>query len=157
MKNIIYNIYNSPIDKLKRKTLIASYEQGGYKMIDIKSQNGAIKIGWMKRLITTERLARKEKGIMQWRHKRLFNTLPECCEDGTHMDTEEGKERYKISIYGAIRETVRQIRRGCDLRRGRKSRKQWCNTTDQNEHRPVWQQVARGTFNYEGQGQEMYN
>ena len=53
-KSIYHFIYNSQTDKIKRRTLIAPYEEGGYKMIDIESQNEAIKMGWMKRLITTE-------------------------------------------------------------------------------------------------------
>ena len=94
------------------------------------------------------RLIKKERGIMHWRHKRLFNTLPESCEDGTHMDTDEGKLRYKISIYGAIREAVRQIRRGCDCRRGRKTKKPWYNREEQEGCVPMWQQVARGRFTW---------
>ena len=55
LNKIIYHfIYNSQTDKIKRSVLIAPYEEGGYKMIDIDSQNEAIKMGWMKRLITTD-------------------------------------------------------------------------------------------------------
>ena len=39
---------------MKRATLIGNYEEGGFRMIDITSQNTAAKLTWMKRINNTE-------------------------------------------------------------------------------------------------------
>ena len=55
INTILYSfINNGSTDKMKRDTLIGDYEDGGYRMIDITSQNTASKLSWMKRLINTE-------------------------------------------------------------------------------------------------------
>ena len=40
-------------DKHKRRTLIGPYNRGGLNMVDIETQNSALKIGWMRRLMDT--------------------------------------------------------------------------------------------------------
>ena len=40
--------------KIKRNTVIGPYDQGGLKIIHIVSQNQALKLGWIKRLISNE-------------------------------------------------------------------------------------------------------
>jgi hypothetical protein len=53
--DISYNfIWNNKPDKIKRKTLIADYENGGQKMLDIPSFLKAQKVMWVKRLIKTD-------------------------------------------------------------------------------------------------------
>ena len=47
-------INNDSTDKMKRNTLIGQPEDGGFKMIDVRSQNKASKIRWMNRLITNQ-------------------------------------------------------------------------------------------------------
>ena len=42
-------IWNNKPEKIKRKTLIAEYEEGGQKMIDINSFLKAQKAMWVKR------------------------------------------------------------------------------------------------------------
>ena len=49
MFNFLWNGTNK--DKIKRQTLIGSYEQGGLKMVHINSQNCSLKLAWIKRLI----------------------------------------------------------------------------------------------------------
>jgi hypothetical protein len=44
-------IWNGKPDKIKRKTLIAEYEKGGLKMLDINSFVKAQRVMWVKRLI----------------------------------------------------------------------------------------------------------
>ena len=40
-------MYDGKRDKIQRNTLIGTYEEGEYRMIDIESQNKAIKIAWI--------------------------------------------------------------------------------------------------------------
>ena len=42
------------------------------------------------------RMIRYENCIIHWRHKRLYRNFEEASDDGTHLDTIEGKRRYKI-------------------------------------------------------------
>ena len=50
--DILYKFINdNKRDKIKRNTLIGSYKDGGYNMVDIECQNRAIKIGWLRRLL----------------------------------------------------------------------------------------------------------
>ena len=53
----IYNyIWDGKKDKVKRNSLIADYEKGGLKMIDVKSYFNTLKVKWVLRLLeaTTE-------------------------------------------------------------------------------------------------------
>jgi hypothetical protein len=53
--DIAYNfIWNNKPDKIKRQTLIAEYEKGGLKMLDIPSFLKAQKAMWVKRLMTND-------------------------------------------------------------------------------------------------------
>jgi len=55
IETILYSFLNDgKNDKIRRNTLIGPYEKGGYKMLDIRSQNDAMKMNWGKRLITNE-------------------------------------------------------------------------------------------------------
>jgi hypothetical protein len=47
-------IWNNKPDKVKRMTIIAEYEKGGLKMLDINSFLKAQKVMWVKRLMSTE-------------------------------------------------------------------------------------------------------
>jgi exonuclease III len=52
VNNMAYNfIWNYKPNKIKRKTLIAEYEKGGLRMLDIKSFLKAQKVMWAKRLL----------------------------------------------------------------------------------------------------------
>jgi len=42
---------DSKTEKIKRTTLIGQYEQGGFRMVDVRSQDQAIKTSWVVRLI----------------------------------------------------------------------------------------------------------
>jgi hypothetical protein len=52
-------IWNNKKDKVKRTTLISDYQNGGLKMLDIKSFVKAQKIIWVKRYLTPERASWK--------------------------------------------------------------------------------------------------
>ena len=55
VNNILYKfIYDGKQDKIKRTYLLAPYEEGGYKMIDIETQNNAAKMTWIHRLQEVE-------------------------------------------------------------------------------------------------------
>lgn len=49
-KEIYKFIWNGKVDKVKRNTLIAKYDKGGLKMLDIKSYFYTLKIKWIRRL-----------------------------------------------------------------------------------------------------------
>jgi hypothetical protein len=63
IENIIdlaYNfIWHNKPDKVRRNTLIANYEEGGLKMLDIKSFIQAQKTMWVKRFLTPEQASWK--------------------------------------------------------------------------------------------------
>ena len=44
-------IWNKKIPKIKHSTLIGSYEEGGYKDVDIATQFNALKMIWLRRLL----------------------------------------------------------------------------------------------------------
>jgi hypothetical protein len=53
--DLVYKfIWNDKPEKIKRKTLIADYEHGGLKMLDIKSFIKAQKVMWVKRFLSPE-------------------------------------------------------------------------------------------------------
>ena len=54
----IYNNMNKQ-DMIKHKVPIGTYEEGGYRMIAVESQNEANKLAWMKRLISTDGIWKK--------------------------------------------------------------------------------------------------
>ena len=47
-------INNGKSEKMKREVLIGPYEEGGYKMVDLESQNQALKLSWIPRLVQIE-------------------------------------------------------------------------------------------------------
>lgn len=48
----LYNfLWNSPVERIKRATIIAPYEEGGLKMIDSRIQEQELKIKWIGVLI----------------------------------------------------------------------------------------------------------
>ena len=55
VNKLLFNfLANNKGERLKRKTLIGPYKEGGFCMTDIEYQNRTIKIGWIKRLLTTD-------------------------------------------------------------------------------------------------------
>lgn len=47
--SLFYNYINSGGgDKIKQQTPIGLYEEGGYRMLDIRTKNAAVKTGWLK-------------------------------------------------------------------------------------------------------------
>jgi len=55
VEQILYNFVNDgKPDKIKRSTLIGPYDMGGYRMLDIRSQNTAVKMNWAIRLMKME-------------------------------------------------------------------------------------------------------
>lgn len=46
-------IWQSPTDRIKREVLCQDYFNGGLKMVELNSYINALKIGWIRRLITT--------------------------------------------------------------------------------------------------------
>ena len=53
LNTLLYNfIWDGPTDRIKRNTLIKQYAEGGLKMIDIKSFALAIKLTWIRRILT---------------------------------------------------------------------------------------------------------
>ena len=41
-------IWNSKVDRVKRKSIIAPYEEGGLEMLDSRTQCKALKLKWIK-------------------------------------------------------------------------------------------------------------
>jgi len=75
-KNLYSFIWNSKIDRIKRKTLIGDYENGGLKMIDITSQSKALKVKWLEKLLHS-----KEKLVNEfWIHWVICN-LPKASPE----------------------------------------------------------------------------
>jgi len=55
VEDLLYKFLNDgKTDKIKRSTLIGPYELGGYKMLDIRAQNEAMKLNWGVRLINND-------------------------------------------------------------------------------------------------------
>jgi hypothetical protein len=52
-------LWSNKQDKIKRNTIIADYESGGLKMLDIKSFLKAQKVMWVKRLVSPEKASWK--------------------------------------------------------------------------------------------------
>jgi len=52
LDRIFYNfIWNSKVDRIKRRTLIATYNNGGLNMVDSRSQCKALKVKWLHKLM----------------------------------------------------------------------------------------------------------
>jgi len=52
LDKILYNfLWNSPVDRIKRKTIIGKYSEGGLNMVDCRSQNKALKVKWLHKLL----------------------------------------------------------------------------------------------------------
>ena len=52
VNHLLYKfLYNEKSEKIKREILIGPYETGGHRMIDLQSQNQALKITWMTKLL----------------------------------------------------------------------------------------------------------
>ena len=47
-------VHNGKSEKIKRDVLIGPYEKGGYRMVSLQSQNQALKIAWIPKLIKIE-------------------------------------------------------------------------------------------------------
>jgi len=61
IENLLYRFINDDKpDKIKRSTLIGPYESGGYRMVDIRSQNKAMKLNWAIRLVQNEGVWKSE-------------------------------------------------------------------------------------------------
>ena len=54
LNTIVYNFLWENKERIKRKTLIGKFEDGGIEMIDINSYFIAIKVTWIKRLMNSE-------------------------------------------------------------------------------------------------------
>ena len=54
LNTIVYNFLWENKERIKRKTLIGKFEDGGVEMIDINSYFMAIKVTWIKRLMNSE-------------------------------------------------------------------------------------------------------
>jgi len=52
MESTLYKfLWNSSVDRIKRKIIIGPYDQGGLKMVDIKTQDQACKLKWINLLL----------------------------------------------------------------------------------------------------------
>ena len=74
-------VWNNKPNKIKRKTLIAEYEKGGLKMLDIQSFLKAQKVMWVKRLISTEQGSWKALPMLflkNWMGQDTFKTTMNC-------------------------------------------------------------------------------
>jgi hypothetical protein len=69
------------VDKIKRKTIIANYENGGLKMLDLKSFIIAQRVIWVKRLTKTK--AASWKAFPEY----ILNTLIGMDTFKTHINT----------------------------------------------------------------------
>jgi len=77
LETVLYNfIWNSKVDRIKRKILIGTYENGGLKMIDIESQSKALKIKWLEKLLHNNHKLDNEFWI-HWVIYNIPNISPE--------------------------------------------------------------------------------
>ena len=76
VNSIIYEfLWNSTVDRIKRDTIIAPYDCGGLKMLDIISQEKALKIKW----ISTIQREATNPGCMDIWVKWIMLNIP--CKD----------------------------------------------------------------------------
>ena len=55
VNKLLYSfVHNGKSEKIKRDVLIGPYKEGGYRMIDLQSQNQALKISWITKLLNIE-------------------------------------------------------------------------------------------------------
>ena len=56
LNTLLYNfIWDGPIDRIKREILIKQYSEGGLKMIHVKKFASAIKLTWVRRILTDKK------------------------------------------------------------------------------------------------------
>ena len=67
-------IWNYKLEKIKRKTLIGDYEEGGLNVLDFEMQVHALKVKWINRLLTEPDHA--------WAHVAM-SSLENICSDVT--------------------------------------------------------------------------
>ena len=70
-------VWNSKTDRIKRDVLIQEYNAGGLKMININNFVSALKISWIRRLITVDS---KYKAIFELVYTKINNLLYRCME-----------------------------------------------------------------------------
>jgi hypothetical protein len=78
-------------------------------------------------------LVRHEIGLMKWTHRGVFHISDKHTGDGTHLNTKEGKSKYKHSIINLLRSSKKEwiLRRGetareaVNRRNRQKKRKEW--------------------------------
>jgi len=69
-------IWNSKVDRIKRKTMILNYMNGGLNMIDCVSQSKALKVKWLNKLLNN-RDDLKEEFWLHW----VLHNIPEVDID----------------------------------------------------------------------------
>jgi len=71
VETVLYKfLWNSPIDRVKRKYMIAKYEEGGLQMLDIRSQCYALKLKWIGMLSSID----IEENMDVWKEWVYLNT-----------------------------------------------------------------------------------
>ena len=67
LESKLYNfLLNSKVDRIKRATMIASYEEGGLKMIDSRNQCKALKLKWIKYIKTEYKNTERQDFWYAW-------------------------------------------------------------------------------------------
>jgi hypothetical protein len=110
-------IWNNKNDKVKRKTLIADYQHGGLKMLDINSFVKAQKIIWIKRFLTPEKASWKALLNLSLKDFLGINTFK--CSLNCKNQPEGFPEFYwnMIKIWCDIKNTTESIDTPIDIRR----------------------------------------
>jgi hypothetical protein len=120
LEDIAYKfIWNNKPNKIKRKTLIADYESGGLKMLDIQCFVKAQKAMWVKRLVTKDQASWKAlpnlflHGLLE---NNTFKCNMECLtkpRDFPEFYWEVLKYWFEIKSLVTKQDNVPDIRREC--------------------------------------------
>ena len=99
LEKVLYQfIWNKKPDKIKRKTLINQYEEGGLKMIDLKSFSAALKMSWLRKIKSVDYTA-------HWK-TLLIDTLENLGGDKFLHLPKEGLEIISIQFNAFWQEVI---------------------------------------------------
>jgi hypothetical protein len=110
-------IWNNKKDKVKRKTIIADYQHGGLKMLDIESFVKAQRIIWIKRFLTPEKASWKallNLGLEKFLGANTFKCSMSCTTKPAEMPDFYWE---MIKIWCDIKNLTESIDTPIDIRR----------------------------------------
>jgi hypothetical protein len=118
IKNLAYGfVWNHKPDKIKRETLIANYNKGGLKMLDLDSFIQAQKTMWVKRFLTTDDASWKaflNLNLEDLLGKDTFKCTMDCKEQPVNFPNFYW---LMLKTWFGIKKTTNQIINPLDVRR----------------------------------------